>query len=542
MPSAKSPIGGFAAIVLATIPLAACGQIIGLDKMAISSGTAGASGKSVCLSNAHCTELATLAAGNAQAGAGSAAGSSGTSVPAVCVKSTGQCVTLTSEDCGLVTGDYLNEDAVLIGSLFQTQGTTASQNIPRQQSALLAVEEINSVADGIPGRKAGTQRPLVMVSCDASVDPVRGAKHLVDDIRVPAIVGPNTSQDTLDVSNKVTIEAGVVVMTPTAVAAGISDLRDNDLTWLMIPSDDQRARLMIKQINDLEATLKTQRNATAVKLSIIYRNDALGVGTRTSLDKLILNGEQLSSVNNAGSTTGNVHVVPYDYKQPDQAAIVTKESSFAPDMIVLAGTAESITKLMTPIEQQWPTGTARPYYLVIDPSKGPELLAAVTANDDLRLRVRGTGTTPTADSASVANTFNLAYVARYGTAATASGSGTSYDATYALAYALAATTDSPPSGTSIARGLRMLAGGSVNVNTGTADLLSAYQNLASGISINGTGTACPLDWDANGSVKGGNIEIWCIGKSGNTPVFQSSGLVFDIKTQTYSGQYVQCGE
>ena len=82
----------------------------------------------------------------------------------------------------------------------------------------------------------------------------------------------------------------------------------------------------------------------------------------------------------------------------------------------------------------------------------------------------------------------------------------------------------------------------VTINTGTQDLLAAFQNLASGKSINGNGTACPLDWDPNGAVKGGTIDMWCIGKSGETPVFQSSGLVFDIKSQTYSGEYVQCGQ
>jgi branched-chain amino acid transport system substrate-binding protein len=460
-------------------------------------------------------------------------------VPAVCLKSTGACATLVSEDCTEITGDYLKDEAVVIGSLFQTSGATATQNVPRQRSAVLAIEEVNA-AGGIPSSTAGSARPLVMISCNSATDLVRAAKHLVDDVKVPAIVGPNTSQDTLDVSNKVTIQAGVAVLTPTAVAAAISDLLDNDLTWLMIPSDDQRAQLMIKQINDLESTLKAERGTETVKLSIIYRADALGTGTRTSLDRLVLNGAALADPTNAGSPTGNVHVVPYDYKQADQNAIIEKEVAFAPDIVVLAGTAESITKVMTPLEQGW-KARFRPYYFIIDPSKGPELLSAVTGNDDLRRRVRGTGTTPAKESVAVANAFNLDYVARYGEPATASGSGTCYDAAYAIAYALAATKELAPSGANVAKGLRMLAGGTVTVNTGSQDLLAAFQSLASGKPINAYGTACPLDWDANGTVKGGTIDMWCIGKNGDTPVFASSGLLFDIKTQAYSGEYVQCG-
>ncbi|HEY2736154.1 MAG TPA: hypothetical protein VGI70_19285, partial [Polyangiales bacterium] len=61
----------------------------------------------------------------------------------------GQCVQLLSDDCALVTGDYLTDHAILIGSLFSLTGAQASTNIARQQSATLAVEEINE-AGGIP--------------------------------------------------------------------------------------------------------------------------------------------------------------------------------------------------------------------------------------------------------------------------------------------------------------------------------------------------------------------------------------------------------
>ena len=228
-------------------------------------------------------------------------------------------------------------------------------------------------------------------------------------------------------------------MSPSAVAASISDLIDSDLTWLMVPSDNQRAQLMNRNINDLETSLKVDRNLSKVKLSIIYRNDALGIGTRTSMDALNINGAPLSDPANAGSPAGNVHIDPYDSKQTDYSPIINKELAFAPDIVVLAGTAETVTKVLTPLEQQWTAGTNRPYYYLIDPSKGPELLAAVTGNDALRLRVRGTGTKPGADSLAVTNSFNLDYSARYNASPTASGTGPSYDAAYAIAYALAAT-------------------------------------------------------------------------------------------------------
>ena len=529
-------------IVVATVVLAStggCSVVIGLDKLSMqntaSNTSDSATPASGCKTNAECTDQATADA------AGTDAGAVDGKVPAICLKDVGHCAPLLSTDCATVTGDYLNDRAVVIGSLFAIHGTTATQNIPRQQSATLAVEEINA-AGGLPSTTIGVGLPLVMVSCDTTGSLVRAATHLVSDIKVPAIVGPNTSQDTLDVSNKVTIQDGVVVVSPSAVAASIADLLDNDLTWLMQPTDDQRGPLMAQDINSVEATLKVSRNTTTIKLSIIYRNDALGIGTRTSLDSMQLNGKPLTDAINAGSASGNVHIDPYDSTQTDFSAILTKEVQFAPDIVVLAGTAETVTKIMTPLEQQW-TAALRPYYYFIDPSKGPELLTAVTGKEDLRLRVRGTGVRPWlglpgTSPNDILVAFNLDYLGRYSTSPTASGTGPSYDATYAIAYALAATKDQAPAGATIAAGLRMLTKGTT-ITTGTQNLLAAFQNLASGNTIAAYGTTCPFAWDSRGVPINGTIEIWCI-DSGATPAFDSSGLTWDIATGQPSGAYTQC--
>src|SRR5882724_112118 len=246
-----------------------------------------------CTTNQECTDRA-----EALGLAGAAAEAEAT--PSVCVKTPiPHCVQLLSNDCGTITGNYLDNSAIVIGSLFSTKGATAATNLPRQQSATMAVEQINS-AGGIPsGSTSANGRPLVMVSCDESTNLVRAATHLVNDLHVPAIVGPNTSQDTLDVSTKVTVPGGTVVMSPTGVASSIASLSDNDLTWLMVPSDVQRAPLMINQINALEQALKTgPQMKTTVKLGVVFRNDALGIGTRTSLNDLMINGASMTATIN----------------------------------------------------------------------------------------------------------------------------------------------------------------------------------------------------------------------------------------------------
>jgi ABC-type branched-subunit amino acid transport system substrate-binding protein len=567
--------------------LAGCNSIVGLDKIEVgqdptetagagsggrtnpNGGTAGASGGDFseggtgniveaqggeagspeppeCTTNQECTD----AFSNDAMGEGGAAAAT---IPGACIqKPHAHCVKLLSEDCEGITGDYTNNRAIFIGSLFQTKGSTAATNINRQQAASLGVEQINKPAGGIPiNSTSANARPLVMVSCDAFTNLVRAATHLVTDLHVPAIVGPNTSQDTLDVSTKVTVAGGTVVMSPSGVASSIANLSDNDLTWLMVPSDVQRAPLMIDQINALEADVNGGDTSKTVKLGVVYRDDALGQGTRDALSSLTINKKPLNA---APNQNGAVQIDPYNGADANQDAIVTKyTTTFLPDIIVLAGTAEAITKVMVPIEAAWALKNPSlppPQYVVIDSTKGPELLTAVTGNDSLRTRVRGTGITsgPPTSGSPADNTpadaflkFQLAYSARYnGAAATTAGMGPAHDAAYAIGLALAATRTQEVSGASVALGLRKLAGGATVLEVNSSNVLPAMQKLGAGEKISAVGTFGMLDWDVNGAVKGGTLEIWCIGSAAGKPVYGSSTLTYDIMTKKRLGEYQPC--
>jgi ABC-type branched-subunit amino acid transport system substrate-binding protein len=298
---------------------------------------------------------------------------------------------------------------------------------------------------------------------------------------------------------------------------------------------------MISQIGALETSLKVERVKATIKLGIVFRNDALGDGTRSALNTLILNGKSLADPLNLNN---NVSINPYNGADADQQAIVTAYKAFAPDIIVLAGTAEAITKVMVPLEAQWTAGSDRPYYVLIDSTKVPELLTAATNNDDLRHRIRGTGITPgPAGKDTPAETFTgfqVDYSVRYGSSATISGMGPAHDAAYAIALALAATWSKEVSGASVALGLRQLAGGATKLKVNGPNVLPAFQKLAAGEKISAVGTFGMLDWDSNGAVKGGTLEMWCIAGPSAKPAYGPSGLTFDIKTGANGGTYTQC--
>jgi ABC-type branched-subunit amino acid transport system substrate-binding protein len=446
-----------------------------------------------------------------------------------------RCVPLETEHCARTVGE-LTSNAIVLGSMFSTTGAQAATNIPRQQSAMLAIEEINAVG-GVPG-PGSSKRPLVLVSCDEVADLDAAAGHLIDELKVPAIVGPNVSQDVIEVSNRFSIAGGTVLISPTAVASSIADLVDDDLTWTMIPNDEQRAPLMKQQILELEAQIREENPDRPVRLSIIHRNDALGVGTRAALNDLTFNGMTLAQ--NLPPSKGAT-IEPYGATDSaGQAEIVERQLQFQPDIIVMGGLAEAITQIMDPLEQRW-TGPNRPHYILIDSLKVPELLKSTSGNEDLRKRVRGTGIVPTAASEAVYEAFQVSYRTRFpDQTSTISGMGPAYDGAYAIAYALAATRDMPLSGESVAQGLRKLGGPGSRVELQSTRILAAFAQLTGGNTIQALGTFAPLQFNEKGSPSGGRVEIWCIAPGAPSAQFAGSGLTLDLQTGRIDGSYEQC--
>ena len=484
-----------------------------------------------CNTHQECTERATSLA--------TQQGSGGETVPAVCIEPEGRCAVLLTEDCTVITGDYLDDDAIIIGSMFATTGgfgLSPDDAAQRQGSAILAVEEING-AGGIPG-EGGVRHPLVMVSCDDSTDLLRAGSHLAEDLAVPVIVGPTSSSFTINITQELTSRTKTAVMTPSAAAAAIADLDDDGLTFQMAPNDGQRGPLMIHQINAIEAALRVERAREEIRLAILFRDDALGLGTRAALDRLEMNGRTLADPVNLGNS------VRIDGYKPGEARwedLVSAYLTLKPDIIAIAGVGDTVAGVILPIEAQWPDGEPRPYYVMIDAMKGPRLLETTVGNDDLRKRIRGTGVTQTADAVDVNNAFQIAYNARYpGFSAFAAGAGSAYDVVYAVAFALAATADQPPSGASVAEGLGYLSGGQKRVHHKATEILGAFTSLSAKEPISAIGTLGAMVWDEHGSMLGGGIEVWCIGLPGGAPTFQSSGLIYDLAAGTVAGEYTQC--
>ena len=110
-----------------------------------------------------------------------------------------------------------------------------------------------------------------LVPGDAQCDPKAavdtGAK-LVNVEQVVAVIGPNCSGATNGMAQSVTVPAGVVMLSDTATAPGISELEDNDLVFRVAASDAYQGRSLAER-----AWEKGYR-----ALAVTYANDDYNAG------------------------------------------------------------------------------------------------------------------------------------------------------------------------------------------------------------------------------------------------------------------------
>jgi ABC-type branched-subunit amino acid transport system substrate-binding protein len=450
-------------------------------------------------------------------------------------------VSLQSEDCRVLQRPETDETALLIGTLFAQTGPQAEENRAREQSALLAVEEINA-AGGIPAPDGSAPRPLLLVACDTAQDAERATQHLLD-VGTAAIVGPDSSQLMLALSSRLTVEAGSLLLSPVAVASSIAALQDRDLDWLMAPTAEQRAPLVGLQLRSIAERL-TQQRGRPIKLGMVLREDAFGRDALASLLELSFGGSSLARDLARGD---NARIESYGAPGFDPGPLVETFLGFAPDVIGVIGLSEIVPQFIAPLERRWgedPRTRARPRpsYVLTEAARVPALLELANLRADLAERTFGTSVTPTLEALPIHESFMAAYQARFpGAASGINGMGATYDALYALAYAMASLPSSQVRGASLARALHERFSGTQTATVGRAGLSTALRLLSAGQPVSVLGTLGPLRWDDDGARVGGTLEMFCMEARGGMPRFGSAGVRLDLATQTLSGTPTPCG-
>jgi branched-chain amino acid transport system substrate-binding protein len=452
--------------------------------------------------------------------------------PAICRKDKHTCAPLLSPDCQNVYGDYKSDDAIVLGSILSIKGTNASSGQAELNSAQLALDDFANTIVGLPGAADGKPRPLVLVECDDSADDTtaqRSATHLVSDIGVPAILGPDSSGLCTAVINNVTIPAKVLLISPAATSATLTGI--SQYFWRTSPSDNIQAVPLRLSVGEIA----TAASLSTIKLAVLYKNDSYGTGLFTAVSStLMINGSLASSAANAG----NFKPVQYLQDGSDLSTAVAQVVAFQPNIVAIFGTNEGISSGLDTIEQTWPGGSSpppRPYYLVSDGGEVQELLDEITKSPGVRTRVRGT--VPGTNN-SLFQAFSLKYSGKYGSFPNVFGQAGSYDSVYLLAYAIASLgSNATVDGTGISNGMTKMVGGNA-IDVGVGQMQTAVNTLMGGSAIDINGSSGPLDFDVKAHEAPSDIDVWCVTIDGQgNPQFLDSQRSYDSKTSQMVGTY-----
>ncbi|MDB4941018.1 MAG: uncharacterized protein JWP97_552 [Labilithrix sp.] len=459
--------------------------------------------------------------------------------PSLCRSTDHVCVRLLSPECQTLDGDTQDDDAIIFGALNSISGPNGTSGVARQNAGDLALGEIKVSVGGIRASAGGKSRPLAFVQCDDAADSLTPARHLVEDLRLPAIVGVASSSRVIDVATKVTIPNGVLLITPVATSPAITSLADNGLLWRTSPSDVVQAIALNDQLVALEAKYRVDNAvpaATKIRIAIVYINESYGLGLYEAVTRDgKINGKPIGDPSNSGLVTA----LSYPPSPTDLAAQVSNllDQPLRPNIVVAFGSAEIITKLVPPLEAGWGSGAPRPLYLFSDAVQKTELLDLVSSNNALRKRIRGT--VPAAPrSSSTFQSFIGKYEGTYGgPAPSVFGMAGTYDSVFLLGYLVGAAGERPITGAELAKGFARLVSGA-KIEAGGTKMNAGLAALTAPGSVDFEGASGPLDFDLMTGEAPSNVDVWCIdAPAPGKPAFMPSGRLYDATAGAVTGTF-----
>lgn len=516
-----------ASLIFTWLTLSGCHAVLGLDDFELHdmqvAPVASVGQAYVCRSHAQCP------------------GASGSATANFCT-SKRRCASLQSEDCARLTGPELDASALVIGSLFQTSGADAAAELARQRAVQLAVEEIND-AGGIPARDNGATRRLLLVGCDATADVDRAATHLAV-LGARAVVGLTDSEQLLQVVRTHAIASSMVTLSAAIAPDSINALLDADLTWLMTLTVEQRAPLMEATLRALEQHVRAGRSEP-LRIALLFHDDGAGRAGLATLRGHELEGRPLGSPD---EHAGRVRIDRYPESAADLPALVASYRGFAPDIVVVLGSADALRGFVAPLEQSYERDAAnvRPHYLLTEEAKGPALIELARELPSLRERIHGVGTAIPDRSRPVWESFQRRYVARFSDELGALPRvAAAYDAVYALGYAIAAIEVDHEVGGRIAQALHWLEVPEQTAaplyEVGPAALASSFHKLNAGERLAVYGAAGELHWDGFGALPSGALEAWCMEAAGSGATrYGNAPLRFDVAEQRFGTRAAAC--
>lgn len=442
----------------------------------------------------------------------------------------GACISLLSAECQtLQYADGADRDNVVyVGSILPTGGAFADLVQPLENSVQLAFEDFNETTT-LQG-----DRTVAWVGCDSTAGTdaaVAAASHLVNNVGVPAIVGPLFSESVLSVAQDVTIDNEVFVITPTATATSITELNDNDLVWRTIAPDTYQSNGIIDRMVDLESdgTLPLSR------LLVLAKDDAYGNGV-------------LAAITTELESNLSVEIYSSTYENPTTFA--TQEAMLASYGATLAGAFTALPAPYMNLEDHYTDvliiGTSEAQVLLyaylstwstfqMPPNPSPPLPRFTFSHGavpDMERYVNDIGVEPGTDGllplqpaligalqgtapiifdAENFTAFNIRYRIRFNDEDALTSSALSYDATMSTFFAMCTVAgDTDVTGTAIAAAMPRLAddsGTAISFSGAALGFITEARNalVVDGGVVDLQGVSGELEWDDAGDIRTGLV-------------------------------------
>jgi branched-chain amino acid transport system substrate-binding protein len=461
--------------------------------------------------------------------------------PAVCGPR-GVCAALESDECALRVPEApaAKDSTIWLGMMFPRAGDGYDTLWgPAAQTVELAVRDVNDIIGGIrykdPDRPA---RPLGLLACDDSDDAraERAARHLVEDLGVPAVIGFRSSKEVITLATSEFLPHGVVAVATFNKSALISSIpHPSDsprLVWRLAPSNAQDAAPLSAFIAEiLEPRLRAGPLGprAPLRVTVVRPDSATGIGFEDGLlARLRFNGKPL-----AANAENFQELVFAEASADPLAGLSDKLVAFRPHVVAYPG--DSITaSLPEAVERLW-RGSSRPFYVFGTPLQDEALARLVDTAPDLAARIVGISVpAPAVPNVKLAAHFNQTFGANQ-TATTTTPN--AYDAVYLLAYAALASGDDTITGTGLARAIDRLLPPGEPLEVGPARILDGYNALRDGRRIDLVGASGPLDFDQATGDALFDYVFECLAVRGGHTHRTESGLRFELATRALAGSF-----
>jgi len=388
-----------------------------------------------------------------------------------------------------------------IGYLLDFTGALASFGPEEENAVKLAVKHIND-AGGVLGE------PVELARADSGTDKdigVAEANRLVDIEKVHAIVGSLASGVTLAVAEGVTGPKNILQISHASTSPALTAANDNDFLFRTPISDAAQGQVLAKLVEDLGYTT----------VCTMYVNNAYGLGL----------SENFATAFEAAGGTVSAQV-----SHPDQTAATTYVSELNK---CVADDPEALVAI------SYPKGQADLYlkealeqdiidtFVFVDGTKDAKMFGELGWDDFNGMKGTVAGALP---PSGFTTKFDELYEAEYGAKISVPYVHEVYDAVILIALAAEAAGSVDP--TAIRDKLREVANApGTAVGAPPEGIVAALEAVGNGEDIDYTGASGSAEFDTNGDVLTGAIDIWRVDAATKSFVVEKSYKV-DLKAGT----------